>query len=222
MTRFTGTDVVCFRAERIVFEELNFALEPGGALMLRGANGSGKSSLLRLMAGLSRPLSGTIAWNDTDIADDPETHNRHFHYVGHADPVKPVLTVAENLAFWAAIRDRADTAGAVAEALERLGIGHLASVPGQFLSAGQKRRVNLARVLTAPADLWLLDEPQTALDSQASRSLDAAIADHRQQGGMVVMSSHAEADLKDAAPLDLGDFQAKLSESTGTGEESGP
>jgi heme exporter protein A len=136
--------------------------------------------------------------------------------------VKPVLTVAENLAFWAATRDRANTAGAVAEALERLGIGHLASVPGRFLSAGQKRRVNLARVLTAPADLWLLDEPQTALDSQASRSLDAAIADHRQQGGMVVMSSHAEADLKDAAPLDLGDFQAKLSESTGTGEESGP
>ena len=216
MTRFTGTDVVCFRAERIVFEGLNFALEPGGALMLRGANGSGKSSLLRLMAGLSRPLSGTIAWNDTDIADDPEAHNRHFHYVGHADPVKPVLTVAENLAFWAAIRDRADTAGAVTEALERLGISHLESVPGRFLSAGQKRRVNLARVLTAPADLWLLDEPQTALDSQASRSLDAAIADHRQQGGMVVMSSHAEADLKDAAPLDLGDFQAQgNAESTG-------
>ena len=160
MTRFTGTDVVCFRAERIVFEGLNFALEPSGALMLRGANGSGKSSLLRLMAGLSRPLSGTIAWNDTNITDDPEAHNRHFHYVGHADPVKPVLT--------------------------------------------------------APADLWLLDEPQTALDSQASRSLDAAIADHRQQGGMVVMSSHAEAGLKDAAPLDLGDFQAQgNAESTG-------
>ena len=179
--------------------------------MLRGANGSGKSSLLRLMAGLSQPLSGTIAWNDTNITDDPEAHNRHFHYVGHADPVKPVLTVAENLAFWAAIRDRADTAGAVAEAMKRLGIDHLASVPGRFLSAGQKRRVNLARVLTAPADLWLLDEPQTALDSQASRSLDAAIADHRQQGGMVVMSSHAESGLKDAAPLDLGDFQAQES-----------
>ncbi len=130
--------------------------------------------------------------------------------------MKPVLTVAENLAFWAAIRNRANTAGAVAEALERLGIGHLASIPGRFLSAGQKRRVNLARVLTEPADLWLLDEPQTALDSQASRSLDAAIADHRQQGGMVVMSSHAEAGLKDAAPLDLGDFQAQENaESTG-------
>ena len=93
MTRFTGTDVVCFRAERIVFEGLNFALEPGGALKLRGANGSGKSSLLRLMAGLNRPLSGTIAWNDTDITDDPEAHNRHFHYVGHADPVKPASMV---------------------------------------------------------------------------------------------------------------------------------
>ncbi len=215
MTRFTGTDVVCLRAERIVFEGLDFALEPGGALMLRGANGSGKSSLLRLMAGLGRPLSGTIAWDDTDIADDAEAHNRHLHYVGHADPVKPVLTVAENLAFWAALRDRADIAGAAGEALERLGIGHLASVPGQFLSAGQKRRVNLARVLTAPADLWLRDEPQSALDSQALMSLETAIADHRQQGGMVVVASHAEAGLKDAAPLDLGDFQAKLLESMG-------
>jgi|TARA_Y100000031_G_scaffold129122_1_gene147949 heme exporter protein A len=216
LTRFTGTDVVCFRAERIVFEGLNFALEPGGALILRGANGSGKSSLLRLMAGLGRPLSGTIAWHEADIADDPEAHNRHLHYVGHADPVKPVLTVAENLAFWAALRVQADTAGgtagAVAEALERLGIGHLASVPGRFLSAGQKRRVNLARVLTAKADLWLLDEPQTALDSQAVKSLDAVIADHRRDGGMVVVSSHAEAGLKDAVTLDLGDFQGQLSE----------
>jgi len=120
--------------------------------------------------------------------------------------------VAENLAFWAAIRardDPADTAGAVAEALERLGIGHLASVPGRFLSAGQKRRVNLARVLTAPADLWLLDEPQTALDSQAVKCLETVIADHRQRGGMVVVSSHAEAGLKDAVTLDLGDFQAR-------------
>ena len=212
MTRFTGTDVVCLRAERIVFEGLDFALEPGGALMLRGANGSGKSSLLRLMAGLGRPLSGTIAWHQADIAEDPEAHNRRLHYVGHADPVKPVLTVAENLAFWAAIRDRAGAAGAagvVAEALERLAIGHLASVPGRFLSAGQKRRVNLARVLTAPAALWLLDEPHTALDSQALRSLDAAIADHRSDGGMVVLASHAEAGLKDAVTLDLGDFQAQ-------------
>ncbi|MCH7935881.1 MAG: heme ABC exporter ATP-binding protein CcmA [Proteobacteria bacterium] len=208
MTRFTGTDVVCLRAERIVFEGLDFALEPGGALMLRGANGSGKSSLLRLMAGLGRPLSGTITWNETDIADDAEAHNRHLHYVGHADPVKPVLTVAENLAFWAAIRGEADAAGAAAEALKRLGIGHLANVPGRFLSAGQKRRVNLARVLTAPAVLWLLDEPQTALDNQALRSLETVIADHRQQGGMVVVSSHAEAGLKGAVTLDLGDFQA--------------
>ena len=209
MTRFTGTDVVCLRAERIVFEGLDFALDPGGALMLRGANGSGKSSLLRLMAGLGRPLSGKIAWDGTDIDDDAEAHNRHFHYVGHADPVKPVLTVAENLAFWAAIRGEADAAGAAGKALERLGIGHLASVPGRFLSAGQKRRVNLARVLTAPADLWLLDEPQTALDNQASRSLETAIADHRRDGGMVVVSSHAEAGLKDAVTLDLDEFQAQ-------------
>jgi heme exporter protein A len=167
------------------------------------------------MAGLGRPLSGTISWDGADITDDAEAHNRRLHYVGHADPVKPALTVAENLAFWAAIRARDDTAdanGAAAEALERLGIGHLAGVPGRFLSAGQKRRVNLARVLTAASDLWLLDEPQTALDSQAAKSLDAAIGEHRQRGGMVVVASHAEAGLIDTATLDLGEFQAKLLE----------
>ncbi len=210
MTRFTGTDLVCFRGERTVFDGLGFALAPGGALVLRGPNGSGKSSLLRLMAGLSRPLSGVLQWSGEDIAEDPEAHNRRLHYLGHADPVKPVLTVAENLNFWAALRggDGAENGkDAVPSALQRLGIGHLAEVPGRFLSAGQKRRVNLARVLAAPAELWLLDEPGTGLDRAAVKSLDDAIHDHRQGGGMVVVVSHAEKSLADSREIDLGQFQ---------------
>ena len=211
MSDFTGSDVICFRGERTVFEGLSFTLGPGGALMLRGPNGSGKSSLLRLMAGLAQPLGGVIAWDGAAIADDPEAHNRRLHYVGHADPVKAVLTVAENLGFWARLRGHGADGGeddAVAQALERSGIGHLGPLPGRFLSAGQRRRVNLARILCAPADLWLLDEPASALDAQAAKGLDAAIAEHRAGGGRVVVASHADASLADSDTLDLSRFEA--------------
>ncbi len=216
MPQFTGADLVCFRGGRTVFAGLGFTLEPGSALLLRGPNGSGKSSLLRLMAGLARPLEGAVHWDGEDIATDPEAHNAHLHYVGHADPVKPVLTVGENLRFWADMKSggKNDAAGgesdvdeAVGGALDRLGIGHLESVPGRFLSAGQKRRVNLARLLAAPAALWLLDEPATALDRAAVQSLDDAIQRHRSDGGMVVISTHAEAGQPDAREIDLGQFQ---------------
>ncbi len=150
MPQFTGADLVCFRGGRTVFAGLDFTLEPGSALLLRGPNGSGKSSLLRLMAGLARPLEGAVHWHGEDIATDPEAHNARLHYVGHADPVKPVLTVGENLQFWAQMKNGGEE-GDVGAALGQLGIGHLENVPGRFLSAGQKRRVNLARLLAAPA-----------------------------------------------------------------------
>ena len=212
MSEFSGQDIHCFRGERTVFADLDFALAPGDALVLRGPNGSGKSSLLRLMAGLARPRGGVIQWDGAAIAEDPEAHFGRLHYVGHADPVKAVLTVAENLAFWASLRTRNGSAAAgpasvASVALDGFGIGHLAAVPGRFLSAGQRRRVNLARLLTAPAALWLLDEPATALDTAASASLDNVIHRHRSEGGMVVLSSHAEAALEGARELDLGDFQ---------------
>ncbi|MCH7864271.1 MAG: heme ABC exporter ATP-binding protein CcmA [Proteobacteria bacterium] len=209
MSEFSGQDIHCFRGERTVFAGLGFALAPGDALVLRGPNGSGKSSLLRLMAGLARPRDGVIQWDGTAIAEDPEAHFGRLHYVGHADPVKAVLTVAENLAFWASLRtgNGGGAAGVSSAALDGLGIGHLAAVPGRFLSAGQKRRVNLARLLTAPAALWLLDEPATALDTAARASLDDVIARHRSDGGMVVLSSHTETALEGARELNLGDFQ---------------
>ncbi len=211
MPQFTGADLVCFRGGRTVFAGLGFTLEPGGALLLRGPNGSGKSSLLRLMAGLARPLEGAVHWDGKDINTDPEAHNANLHYVGHADPVKPVLTVGENLRFWADIKN-AGGEGEIKTALDQLGIGHLEGVPGRFLSAGQKRRVNLARLLAAPAALWLLDEPATALDRAAAQSLDDAIEHHRSDGGMVVISTHAEAGQPGAREIDLGQFQANQSQ----------
>ena len=211
MSIFTGNDLVCFRGGRTVFAGLGFALGPGEALILRGANGSGKSSLLRLMAGLSQPLEGTIAWESEPVSDDPEAHNARLHYIGHADPVKPVLTVAENIRFWTSLRPGSGGGDTLSSALDRLGIGHLADVPGRFLSAGQKRRVNLARILAAPAPIWLLDEPGTALDRAAEKNLVDAIAGHRAGGGMVATSSHAEESLPDARQIDLGQFQADAS-----------
>jgi heme exporter protein A len=206
MALFSGEDLLCIRGERVVFAALHFAVEAGGALLLTGANGSGKSSLLRLMAGLLAPATGRIAWDGEDTGEDPERHNARIHYVGHLDPIKPVLTVAENLRFWAALKTGNGTAAG--GALEAFGIAHLAGVPGRYLSAGQKRRLNLARLETSPAPLWLLDEPTAALDAEAVAGLRDAIARQRSVGGMVVLSTHAEMALDRAQVLDLGDFSA--------------
>ncbi len=211
MTDFAGRKLVCVRGERTVFEALAFRVEAGGALVLTGPNGSGKSSLLRLMAGLMRPAAGMLAWDGIDVAGDPEAHRGRLHYVGHADAIKPALTVAENLGFWAAYRGGANDAPArVVSALDAFGMGRLADVPGRYLSAGQKRRLALARVLGSPAPLWLLDEPKTALDADAAARVDAAIAGHRNAGGMVVVSMHGGRLPDGATTLDLSHFTPRV------------
>lgn len=203
MSVFCGQNLICVRGERTVFTGLDFSLDAGGALVLIGPNGSGKSSLLRLMTGLLPAASGTVTWENTGIDEDPEAHGGRLHYVGHYDAVKPVLSVTENVAFWASLRGgQAD----VTAALDVFGIAHLADVPGRFLSAGQKRRVNLARIVAAPGPLWLLDEPTTALDKETIAALEATIATHRAGGGMVVISTHSEMHLGDFEVLDLADF----------------
>jgi heme exporter protein A len=208
MDRFVGHDLTCIRGDRLVFAGLDFALETGGALLLVGPNGSGKSSLLRLMAGLLAPAAGTLAWNGEPVAADREAHGGRLHYVGHLDAVKPVLSVLENVAFWGRLRPGGSRVAAE-EALTAFGIAHLANVPGRFLSAGQRRRVNLARILAAPAPLWLLDEPTTALDRAAIAGLEGAIARHRKGGGMVVAATHAPIALAGARTLDLAAFETE-------------
>ncbi|EWY40485.1 cytochrome C biogenesis protein CcmA [Skermanella stibiiresistens SB22] len=206
MPLFAGTDLTCLRGERLVFQDLSFSVEAGGALVLLGPNGSGKSSLLRLMAGLLRPFAGGLSWDGAAVADDPDLHRGRVHYVGHLDAVKPVLSARENLAFWAEMGGAADPMAAALAALERLGVPHIADIPGRYLSAGQKRRLNLARVLAAPAPLWLLDEPSVALDRAGIGQLEAAIAEHRAGGGIVVVSTHAEIEVPEADTLHMDDF----------------
>ena len=207
MPRFTGDDLTCIRGERIVFSGLSFALEAGSALVLSGPNGSGKSSLLRLMAGLLPSAAGQLAWDGEAIAEDPESHHGRLHFVGHLDAVKPALTLAENLAFWASVHRGA---GAVPQAVEKalavFAMDRLAALPARYLSAGQRRRLNLARIAAAPATMWLLDEPATALDAQSTARLEAAIAEHRGGGGIVVLATHAPLAVVDSQELRLGDF----------------
>jgi heme exporter protein A len=201
MTLFQGNGLACRRGEIPVFEGLDFVADPGDALWLAGPNGSGKSSLLRLMAGLLEPVDGSIAWNGAPIADDREAHRTRLRYLGHLDAVKPHLSVAENLRFWAqywgAPRD------AVPGALERLGLARLGDAAGRRLSAGQRRRLALARLLLAPAKLWLLDEPTAALDSDGIRLFLILVAECRAQGGIVVFSSHDVLALPDLHRLTL-------------------
>jgi heme exporter protein A len=188
MPLFQGDALGCRRGEALIFEQVGFALEPGDALWLSGPNGSGKSSLLRLMAGLLAPVAGTIAWSGAPIAEDREAHRARLRYLAHLDAVKTHLTVAENLDFWAAYWGIA--AGAVAPALARLGIAHLATAPARQLSAGQRRRSALARLALGAAPLWLLDEPSAALDTDGIERLASLIADARAAGSIVIFSSH--------------------------------
>jgi heme exporter protein A len=199
---FTGRGLACRRGERLVFAALAFAVPPGGALMLTGPNGSGKSSLLRLIAGLSRPEAGSLSWDGVPIRDDPAAHRARLHFIGHQDAVKPALAVGETLRFWAGMHGGA----AVAPALAHFRLEALADWPCRHLSAGQRRRLALARLLASPAPLWLLDEPTTGLDAEAQANLLAAIAAHRREGGRVVLSTHAELAIAGAAVLSLADF----------------
>jgi len=207
MSTFSGHTVECVRGGRRVFSGLDFAIDSGNALLLVGPNGSGKSTLLRLMAGLLNASEGELRWDGRPVGDDPDDHRARIAYVGHQDAVKPVLTVAENLAFWAALYGFA--ADGVGTALERFGIAHLADLPGRFLSAGQKRRLNLSRVLVSPARLWLLDEPTTALDAEATLAFRGAVTAHCAAGGMAVIATHVDIGLPDADILGLDRFAAR-------------
>jgi heme exporter protein A len=185
--RLAAQGLACIRADRLVFRDLAFAVDGGSVLRLTGPNGSGKSSLLRLLAGLGRPAAGAILWNGAPIADDPEGHRGRTLHVGHADGVKPWMTAREHLDFWIEL---AGASGDPAAALDRLGIDRLADVPGRFLSAGQRRRLALARAAAIPADLLLLDEPTVGLDTGGVEAVETMIGDHCAAGGVAVVATH--------------------------------
>jgi len=214
-----ATALACRRGPRRVFAGLGFAVPAGGALLLRGPNGSGKSTLLRCLAGLLPAESGTVTWAGEAIAGDPDAHRRRLRYLDHLDAVKPQLTVAENLGFAAALAGADGASGAAA--LTAFGIAGLADLPARYLSAGQRRRLALARLVAAPAPLWLLDEPLAGLDDAAQGLLAAALAGHRSRGGLAILSVHGPFALPGAEILDLAGFAAGTVAVAGMGAGAG-
>lgn len=188
------------RGGRRVIEGVEVSLAAGDALVLRGPNGSGKSTLLRLLAGLLRPEQGQITWQGRPVTEDPAAHRARLHYVAHADAVKTGLTVAENLAFAAALGERP---AALDQALDGMALGGLAGLPARFLSAGQRRRLALARLLASPRPLWLLDEPGVGLDRASRDRLEVAIAAQRRGGGLCVVATHGDVAVPDALRLEF-------------------
>lgn len=183
-----------------MFAGVALALQPGDALLLRGPNGSGKSSLLRMLAGFLRPAAGRILWEGMPIAQDLAAWRSGLHYVGHADAIKAALSVRENLAFAAAL---AGTGARVPEALDGFGLEHFADAPARLLSAGQRRRLALSRLLAVEKPVWLLDEPAVGLDAANRARLEQALERHRAAGGIGVIATHGDIDVPDALVLDL-------------------
>lgn len=180
--------LACIRAHRVLFRELGFSVPAGAALCIEGPNGAGKTSLLRLVAGFLQPACGTIRIRtETQTLDDAEDRAAFVGWLGHQDAVKPQMSVREQLSFAAQLYRAPASSG---EAMEAFGLSALADVPGQFLSAGQKRRVALARLMLCARPLWLLDEPLAALDSTGKKLVAEAIMAHCAVGGIALAATH--------------------------------
>jgi len=184
--RLLGRGVKCVRGGREVFSELDFTATSGEALAVTGPNGSGKTSLLRIVAGLLTLAAGSIGLED---GERELTVAEQAHYLGHRDAMKPALSVVENLAFW---RDfLGGEASNAAESLVAVGLGHAAHSPAAYLSAGQRRRLSIARLLAVRRPIWLLDEPTSALDTAGQDLFTTLMRDHLARGGLIIAATHA-------------------------------
>jgi heme exporter protein A len=192
--RLSGERLACIRGGREIFADLDFAAPGGSALLVTGRNGAGKSSLLRMIAGLIRIADGRLAF---DGGTPDATVAEQAHYLGHQDALKPALTVLENLTFWA--RYLGSGTDPAAPALDAVGLGALGDLPAAYLSAGQRRRLSIARLIAVPRPIWLLDEPTSALDSAGQAMLADLMRGHLVGGGLILAATHAPIGL-DTAP----------------------
>ena len=196
-----AAELECERGARILFRGVSFVLQPGELLRVAGANGSGKTSLLRILCGLTRPSAGEVRWNGQPIARLKEEYTRELVYIGHAPAVKDDLTPRENLEIACRLAGQATRSPALAAALERLRVPDL---PVRKLSQGQRRRAALARLLLSEAPLWLLDEPFAALDAEGISLLDGLLGKQADRGGAVVYTTHQDVGTRSARVVDLG------------------
>jgi heme exporter protein A len=189
------------RGSRTIIRDLSLVVDSGEAIVLSGANGSGKTTLLRSLAGFLRPVSGSVR---IDGGDSEKTVAEQAHVVGHANAVKGSLTVRENVEFWARYLGGAGRNDAsVDRALDHFGVRNLAEFPVAYLSAGQKRRVGLARLLSAERPVWLLDEPTVSLDTASTALLAKAIEAHIETGGLAIIATHIPLGLSRSRELAL-------------------
>ncbi len=197
--RLEATQLACIRGGREVFSGVDFALAAGEALLITGPNGAGKSSLLRTVAGLVRVAGGALALK----GGDPElTIAEQAHYLGHQDALKPALSVAENLAFWTRFLG---STSAIEPALAAVGLGGIAHLPASYLSAGQRRRLSIARLVAVDRPIWLLDEPTSALDAAAQGTLADLMTARLNSGGLILAATHGPIGLEGAKELKLGE-----------------
>jgi len=207
---FLIEDLACRRGGRVLFAGVDLALKPGAAALVTGRNGSGKSSLLRVLAGLNPPFAGRMLWQGEDTRREPEIFRRAMRYVGHADGLQTGLTVIENLRYWTQLSGSPSDRGALLSALAAVGLEALGDLPARMLSAGQRRRLALARPIASGAEmagLWLLDEPTVALDGPSIDLIESAIARFRAAGGIVVASTNAPLSLPEAIRLDISEYE---------------
>ncbi|MET0630646.1 MAG: heme ABC exporter ATP-binding protein CcmA [Xanthobacteraceae bacterium] len=198
--RLVGSDLACIRGGRQVFSGVGFVVDAGEALMVTGPNGAGKSSLLRLIAGLVGVAGGGIA---LDGGDGELTIGEQAHYLGHQDALKSSLSVSENLAFWANVLGSG--AAKVDAALAAVGLGNLARLPALYLSAGQRRRLSIARLIAIARPIWLLDEPTSGLDTSGQAMLADLMRAHLAAGGLILAATHGPIGLDGATELRLGE-----------------
>ena len=189
------------RGGRLILSGVSFAVAAGEALVLTGPNGAGKTSLLRAVAGFLPAVAGSVR---LDGGEADATTGEQCHYVGHRDGVKGSLSVGENARFWSSYLGGAANGERQSNALARIGLGSLTAAPAAYLSAGQKRRLGLARLLLARRPLWLLDEPTVSLDAAGVTMLAGLLAEHLADGGLVLAATHTPLGIGDARQVQLG------------------
>jgi len=203
----TANELACERGERLLFKNLGFELGHGEALLVRGGNGHGKTSLLRILCGLSVPAAGVVRWRGDSISRAHEQYGREMAYIGHANGIKDDLTPMENLRIAAALDGRVLDDATATAALEQVGLSRCVDLPARVLSFGQRRRVALAGLMTAGALLWILDEPLTGLDANGVAMVEQLIRNHVVAGGLAIMTTHQPLALDGLTPkiLSVGD-----------------
>ncbi|MDI2112879.1 heme ABC exporter ATP-binding protein CcmA [Commensalibacter nepenthis] len=195
---FKINHIRAFHGEKLILKNISFSLSSGESLIITGQNGAGKSTLLRILAGLKSVDAGIITWNDQDISKQFIEHTQNIAWLSHQDSLKPALTVKENLQLTSQIYNTN-----IQHALTIVNLNHMADIAVRMLSAGQKRRTALARILLKPAQLWLLDEPTVGLDQETIEQLGFIFKDFTKQGGMIITTTHIPLPLENSKTLHL-------------------